>query len=142
PAAMLDPVKVFDLLVKLSEEEGIRVTVKQSAKGAAIAGGSAFVGGLLGGPVGVAVGGAVGGLAGAWATSGQFEPLATVLLRLPQEKRNDLVDSTMDLLRGFDITDAVMLATMLAGNMDLRTQMLAQLSAFATEQLGLMLKPS
>lgn len=47
---------VMRLCCELSAHDQIKVAVKSSAKGAAVAGGSAFVGGLLGGPAGIAVG--------------------------------------------------------------------------------------
>lgn len=47
---------VMRLCCKLSADEQIKVAVKNSTKGAVVAGGTAFVGGLLGGPAGIAVG--------------------------------------------------------------------------------------
>ena len=48
--------EVMRLLSQFAEEKELKLTVTQSARGAAIAGGGAFVGGLLGGPVGIVVG--------------------------------------------------------------------------------------
>lgn len=47
---------VMRLCCELSAHEQIKVTVKNSTKGAMVAGGTAFIGGLLGGPAGIAVG--------------------------------------------------------------------------------------
>lgn len=47
---------VMRLCCEISAQEEIKVAVKGSAKGAMVAGGTAFVGGLLGGPAGIAVG--------------------------------------------------------------------------------------
>lgn len=45
----------------LADKRNMRVTLKQSGKGAAVCGAICFIGGLIGGPVGLAIGGAVGG---------------------------------------------------------------------------------
>lgn len=47
---------VMRLCCEISAHEQIKVAVKHSTRGAALAGGTAFVGGLLGGPAGIAVG--------------------------------------------------------------------------------------
>lgn len=49
-------VKVIEALSQLSEQENLCITVTESAKGALIVGGFAFVGGLVGGPVGLGIG--------------------------------------------------------------------------------------
>lgn len=46
----------------LADNHNMRVTMKQSVKGAAVCGAMCFVGGLVGGPVGLAVGGTLGGV--------------------------------------------------------------------------------
>lgn len=46
----------------LTDNRNMRVTLKQSGKGAAVCGAMCFIGGLIGGPVGLAVGGTVGGV--------------------------------------------------------------------------------
>lgn len=46
----------------LADNHNMRVTLKQSGKGAAICGAICFIGGIIGGPAGLAVGGALGGV--------------------------------------------------------------------------------
>lgn len=46
----------------LADNRNMRVTLKQSGKGAAVCGVMCFIGGLVGGPVGLAVGGTLGGI--------------------------------------------------------------------------------
>lgn len=60
------PVNGQDLLegiAILADSHNLRVTVKESSKGAAVCGAICFIGGILGGPVGLAVGGTIGGIA-------------------------------------------------------------------------------
>ena len=47
---------VMRLCCKISDRRQIKVAVRNSAKGAAVAGGAAFAGGLLFGPLGIAAG--------------------------------------------------------------------------------------
>lgn len=47
---------VMQLCCDLSANQQIKAAVKNSGKGSAVAGGTAFLGGLLGGPPGIAVG--------------------------------------------------------------------------------------
>lgn len=47
---------VMQLCSDLSANQQIKAAVKNSGKGSAVAGGTAFLGGLLGGPPGIAVG--------------------------------------------------------------------------------------
>lgn len=47
---------IVNSLCDLCKHEGLRATVKGSAKGAVIVGSCALLGGLLGGPIGLGVG--------------------------------------------------------------------------------------
>jgi len=47
---------VMGLCCKISDSRQIKAAVQSSAKGAASAGGGAFLGGLLGGPPGIFIG--------------------------------------------------------------------------------------
>ena len=48
--------EITEMLAKLAEEEQLRLSVTEAAKGGIIAGVCAFAGALVGGPVGIAVG--------------------------------------------------------------------------------------
>lgn len=58
----VDMKEFLDGISILAENHNMRATVRQSGKGALIAGACCFVGGLVGGPVGMAAGGTIGGI--------------------------------------------------------------------------------
>ncbi|XP_062405727.1 protein C19orf12 homolog [Sardina pilchardus] len=126
---------VMGLCCKLSGNQQIKVALKNSSKGAAVAGGTAFIGGLLGGPPGLAVGGAVGGLLGCWMTSGQFKPLPQILLELPPNQQQKLYSDIMSVLGSLDWTDVAQLTALVMGNATLQQQVVAALLSFATNEL-------
>ncbi|XP_038126782.1 protein C19orf12 homolog [Cyprinodon tularosa] len=126
---------VMRLCCELSAHDQIKVAVKSSAKGAAVAGGTAFVGGLLAGPAGIAVGGAVGGLLGSWMTSGQFRPLPQILMELPPQQRQQLYAQINDLLGSLDWMDAAELVALVMGNATLQQQVTAALISYVTKEL-------
>lgn len=47
---------ILQVIQQLSENRHIKVTVKESIKGAGLVAGSAFAGSILGGPVGLVIG--------------------------------------------------------------------------------------
>lgn len=55
----------FDAVAILTDEREMRVTLKESGKGALLCGTACFVGGVLLGPVGLAAGGIAGALTAA-----------------------------------------------------------------------------
>ncbi|XP_006802382.1 protein C19orf12 homolog isoform X2 [Neolamprologus brichardi] len=132
PARMDD---VMRLCCEVSAHEEIKVAVKNSTKGAMVAGGSAFVGGLLGGPPGIAVGGAVGGLLGSWLTSGQFRPLPQILMELPPPQQRQLYESITAVLGNLDWTDGAQLISLVMGNSTLQQQVAAALISYVTKEL-------
>nr|XP_033473567.1 protein C19orf12 homolog [Epinephelus lanceolatus]XP_033473576.1 protein C19orf12 homolog [Epinephelus lanceolatus] len=126
---------VMRLCCELSAHDQIKVAVKNSTKGAMVAGGTAFVGGLLGGPPGIAVGGAVGGLLGSWLTSGQFRPLPQILMELPPTQQKKLCDDVMAILGNLDWTDAAQLIALVMGNATLQQQVTAALLNYIKKEL-------
>ncbi|XP_019740168.1 protein C19orf12 homolog [Hippocampus comes] len=126
---------VMRLCCDISSHEQIKVAVKGSAKGALMAGGSAFVGGLVGGPPGIAVGGVVGSLLAAWVSSGQFRPLAQILAELPPAQRDKLCRDVSAVLAGLNWTDAAQLVALVTGNATLQQQVLAALLNYVTREL-------
>ncbi|CAL9701275.1 unnamed protein product [Knipowitschia caucasica] len=126
---------VMRLCCELSAHDQIKVAVKNSTKGALMAGGSAFVGGLLAGPPGIAVGGAVGGLLGSWMTSGQFRPLPQILMELPPAQRDRLYQDVVAVLSNLDWTDAAQLIALVMGNATLQQQVTAAILNYVTKEL-------
>ncbi|XP_062272435.1 protein C19orf12 homolog [Scomber scombrus] len=126
---------VMRLCCELSAHDQIKVAVKNSTKGAMVAGGTAFVGGLLAGPPGIAVGGAVGGLLGSWLTSGQFRPLPQILMELPPAQQQKLCNDVTAVLGNLNWTDAAQLITLVMGNVTLQQQVVAALLGYVTNEL-------
>ncbi|XP_061669698.1 protein C19orf12 homolog isoform X4 [Syngnathoides biaculeatus] len=126
---------IMRLCRDISAHEHIRVAVKSSAKGAMMAGGSAFVGGLLGGPAGVAVGGVMGSMLAGWLSSGQFRPLPQILAELPPAQQRKLYEDVSAVLRGLDWTDAAQLVALVMGNATLQQQVVAALLNYVTKEL-------
>ncbi|XP_051918762.1 protein C19orf12 homolog [Hippocampus zosterae] len=127
---------VMRLCCDISSHEQIKVAVKGSAKGALMAGGGAFVGGLVGGPPGIAVGGVVCSLLAAWMSSGQFRPLAQILAELPPAQRDQLCRDVSAVLAGLNWTDAAQLVALVTGNATLQQRVLAALLNYVTRELG------
>ncbi|XP_031425476.1 protein C19orf12 homolog [Clupea harengus] len=109
--------------------------MKNSSIGAAVAGGTAFIGGLLAGPPGLAAGGAVGGLLGCWMTSGQFKPLPQIILELPSHQQQKLYSDIMSALGTLDWTDLAQLTALVMGNATLQQQVVATLLSYVTKEL-------
>ena len=72
---------ILTVITTLCDDEGLKVTVKGSAKGGLIAGATSAVGGLVLGPLGLAIGGTVGGLI-AYATAEPYKPVSQVRLQI------------------------------------------------------------
>ncbi|XP_066493378.1 protein C19orf12 homolog [Tiliqua scincoides] len=132
------PISVHDvmqLLCRVSEERKMKAAFRHSARGALVAGATAFVGGLVGGPPGIAVGGAVGGLVGAWMTSGQFKPVPQIILELPPLEQQRLYDDAYAIIRNLDWTDLAQLTALVMGNTAIQQQLLATLMNYLTTEL-------
>nr|XP_046251084.1 protein C19orf12 homolog [Scatophagus argus]XP_046251158.1 protein C19orf12 homolog [Scatophagus argus] len=126
---------VMRLCCEISAHDQIKVAVKNSTKGAMVAGGTAFLGGLLGGPPGIAVGGAVGGLLGSWMTSGQFRPLPQILMELPPAQQQKLYNDIVAVLGNLNWMDAAQLIALVMGNTTLQQQVTAALINYITKEL-------
>ncbi|XP_071013719.1 protein C19orf12 homolog isoform X1 [Oncorhynchus clarkii lewisi] len=126
---------VMQLCCDLSANQQIKAAVKNSGKGSAVAGGTAFLGGILGGPPGIAVGGAVGGLLGWWMTSGQFRPLPQIIMELPPHQQQRLYADIMAVLGSLDWTDLAQLTALVIGNATLQQQVTAALLSYITKEL-------
>ncbi len=127
---------ILSVIRALGDEEGIGVTVKESAKGGLIAGVCCAIGGILGGPPGLAVGGAVGGCAAAYAASGRFKPVSQVVEELPEERRQELVEAVRRIVAGFDAADAAELLALVQGNALLKAKIAQEMVTFLGSHLN------
>lgn len=126
---------VIRLCCEISAQDQIKVAVKNSTKGAAMAGGAAFAGGMLAGPAGIVVGGTLGSLLGGWWTSGQFKPLPQILLELPAAEQKKLYQQVVAVLGNLDWADAVQLITLVMGSASLQQQVTAAILSYVTKEL-------
>ncbi|XP_038551247.1 protein C19orf12 homolog [Micropterus salmoides] len=126
---------VVHLCCEISAHDQIKVAVKNSTKGALVAGGTAMLGALLMGPLGIAVGGVVGGLLGFWMTSGQFRPLPQILKKLPPTERKKLYNDIVAVLGNLIWTDAAQLVSLVMGNTTLHQQVTAALLNYIKKEL-------
>ncbi|XP_016403579.1 protein C19orf12 homolog [Sinocyclocheilus rhinocerous] len=127
---------VMALCCKISESRQIKAAVQNSAKGAAVAGGGAFVGGLLGGPPGLFIGSALGGAVGWWMTSDKFHPLHQIIMEMPRQQKTKLYSEVMAVLGKLDWVDLAQLIFLVMGNSSLQMRVLTTLISFATKELG------
>ncbi|XP_056104360.1 protein C19orf12 homolog [Rhinichthys klamathensis goyatoka] len=126
---------VMQLCCEVSASRKMTAAVKSSGKGAAAAGGGAFVGGMVGGPAGIAVGGTLGGLMGTWMTSGQFKPLPEIIMELPPKYRETLYSDVTAALGTLDWTDVTSLIALVMGSATLQERVLAAILYYATKEL-------
>ncbi|KAK7170178.1 hypothetical protein R3I94_000423 [Phoxinus phoxinus] len=127
---------VMGLCCKISDSRQIKAAVQHSAKGAATAGGGAFLGGLLGGPPGIFIGGALGGAVGWWMTNDKFQPLHQIIMEMPPQQKKKLYSDVMAVLGNLDWVDLAQLIFLVMGNSSMQMRVLTTLISFATKELG------
>lgn len=74
--------ELIEAISVLADEQNVRVTVKQSGKGAIICSACCFAGGLLLGPAGLAIGGAAGGVVAYKMTKGKIIKINILVIPL------------------------------------------------------------
>uniref|UniRef100_A0A182TBA0 Uncharacterized protein n=1 Tax=Anopheles maculatus TaxID=74869 RepID=A0A182TBA0_9DIPT len=133
------PINTQELLsavAVLTDKQSMRVTLKSSAKGAAVAGSSTFLGGLVAGPIGLFLGGAVGGLVAYAMTNNQFKPVSHVIMHdLSVREQEQLKQRIVDALSRFQPTDLVVIASLLAGNMAAQQTVITAVVSFLTNEM-------
>ena len=128
---------ILKIITVLGDDENLRITVKQSAKGGLIAGFSCAVGGLIAGPPGLAVGGAVGGCLAAYVTGDSFKPLSTVILyEMEPIDQNALVQAVTNITQNIDAMDALELLAIIQGSNALKAKILSEVTTYCQRQLN------
>ncbi|KAG8185371.1 hypothetical protein JTE90_023117 [Oedothorax gibbosus] len=130
--------EIISFLGELAEEEDMRVTVQQTARGGCIAGGGAVVGGLTAGPVGLAVGGIIGSILGA-ATSKSFKPVAQIIKEMPDHKKERLAGRVRNILTNRDIQTLAALAVTTGAAGAVRHEIVQELQRYITAEMQMAL---
>ena len=129
---------ILTIITTLGDDENLRITVKQSAKGGLIAGISCAVGGLIGGPPGLAVGGAAGGCLAAYVAGNSFKPLSTVILyEMEPIHQRALVEAVTKIIQNLDAMDAIELLALVQGTTALKAKVLSEITTYCQRQLQL-----
>ncbi|XP_076034673.1 protein C19orf12 homolog [Oratosquilla oratoria] len=132
----INTIEIIDLLAELSEEENLRVTVKESVKGGLIAGATTVLGGMLLGPVGLAVGGTFGGITAAILSQDKFRSVASVLRDdLTHTQKQRLASSAMKIVNSLDATDIYHLMSLLTMFTNVRYRLITETINFLSENL-------
>uniref|UniRef100_A0A182IQQ1 Uncharacterized protein n=1 Tax=Anopheles atroparvus TaxID=41427 RepID=A0A182IQQ1_ANOAO len=132
----IDTRKLFDAVGILTDKETMRVALKSSAKGAAVAGSSTFVGGLLGGPFGLFLGGTLGGLVAYAMTNNQFKPVSQIIREdLSVREQERLKQRIVEALSDFHATDLAVILPLLAGNAAAQKAVLSTVVSFITNEM-------
>lgn len=108
------PINVHEILEAcelLARQDNLNICIQESMKGAALAGLSSFFGGVMLGPPGIAIGAAVGGVAGS-SICRQYKPLYQIIQEMSEEDKKRLAVHMQTVLSSLDITDAVLLMTL------------------------------
>uniref|UniRef100_A0A182N1A6 Uncharacterized protein n=1 Tax=Anopheles dirus TaxID=7168 RepID=A0A182N1A6_9DIPT len=136
PTMPINTRELLDAVAVLTDKESMRVALKSSAKGAAVAGSSTFVGGLLAGPVGLFVGGALGGLLAYAVTHDQFKPVSHIIRHdLSVREQERLKERIVTALSQFQATDLLVILPLLTGNAGAQKLVLSTVASFLTNEM-------
>ena len=131
----IDSRELMRAIALIADERNIRVTMKQSGKGALICAAFSFMGGMLLGPMGLALGGAAGGVAAYKATSGSFLPMGEVLLNLTDAQRECLVQHINRAVAEFHPTDLAMLLPLIMNTAAIQEAVLKTAVKYVSNEL-------
>ena len=128
---------ILKVIATLGDDENLKITIKQSAKGGLIAGVSCAVGGLIAGPPGLAVGGAAGGCLAAYLAGNSFKPLSAVILYdMKPIDQKGLVDAVQNVIQNVDVMDAMELIALIQGSNALKAKVLREIQTYCTKQMN------
>lgn len=125
---------LMDGISVLADQQNMRVTVKQSCKGAMICAATCFVGGMILGPVGLAIGGTAGGISAAMMSKGSFKPVSEIIRNdLTVQEREMLTEKIIGAVREFEPTDLALLLPLIMGNPSIQQSVLRTVTSFISE---------
>lgn len=127
--------EISNVLTKFAEDEDIRITVKQSAKGGLIAGFICALGGLIAGPVGLIFGGTAGGIVAAYFSGESFLPVATIINEMDPERKKEMTNSVIKIINKTDAMDALEILAIIQGNNVIKAKVRTNLINICQQQL-------
>ncbi|XP_067007426.2 protein C19orf12 homolog isoform X2 [Anabrus simplex] len=128
--------ELMNVLATLSEQQNLRVAVKESFKGGCIAGAGAMVGGMLLGPPGLAIGGIVGACSASVMARNKFRPVAHIILYdMTPRQQQQLATSIRAIVDDFRVEDAAMLLPLLLNNPTTHAAILSLVTEFITREM-------
>ena len=128
--------EILNIITKLSDDENIRISVQQSAKGGVIAGLICALGGLIAGPIGFVFGGTAGGLVASYFSADTFKPISTVIREMNQARKNELTESVLKIIEKADAMDALEVLAIIQGNSVIKARVKDHLISFCQQQLN------
>ncbi|VVC28170.1 Hypothetical protein CINCED_3A021210 [Cinara cedri] len=131
-----DIMKTLEVIADIFQEENIKICVKESGKGALIAGISSFIGGILGGKSGFLTGGIVGTIA-AYSMSPDYKSFIEIIHDLDYEKQKKLFDAIKNSISSVDITDVVKFSIALATSQSLKEIVIKEAIKFVSNELNM-----
>uniref|UniRef100_A0A023FC85 Hipothetical protein n=2 Tax=Amblyomma TaxID=6942 RepID=A0A023FC85_AMBCJ len=134
------PVKrdeMLDVLCMISNEEKLRVTLKQSARGGLITGASAMAAAVLMGPVGLAVGGALGGCVAAVLMRDKFVSATEIISNMSDDQKDQLVIAAQRAFADIEVADAVELVALLCGDIHIKKRIIRAIVDYFQSQMRL-----
>lgn len=130
--------ELMDAVATLTDKENMRVTLKSSAKGAAVCGAACFAGGLVAGPVGLAIGGTLGALSAGYMSRGRFRSVGDIIRNdMSVREQEKLKDHIMTALSELHPTDIAMLLPLVMGNAAAQRAVLSTVVSFITNEMRL-----
>ncbi|XP_018319605.1 protein C19orf12 homolog [Agrilus planipennis] len=139
------PINSEELMTAVEElcaQENLTVTVKESVKGACIAGICALTGGLLGGPPGLACGGILGSIIGAVQGQGKYKSVVDIIRHdMTPTQREKFIRSLELALSDVTIEDGVKLTLLILNEPSLKLLVIRQIGNFLKNEMGIQMLP-
>ncbi|XP_074038307.1 protein C19orf12 homolog [Leptinotarsa decemlineata] len=126
---------VLEVCELLCQQENLKATIRESAKGAALVGVTSFLGAIVGGRLGLLAGAALGGAA-SMAFGSEFKSLVDIIRQdMTEKQREQLAESVRHLFRGIQLTDTVEIMAMLAQNTSLKSSIINGIVGFIQQEM-------
>ncbi|KAG5888304.1 hypothetical protein JTB14_022192 [Gonioctena quinquepunctata] len=128
---------ILKVCESLAQQENLKITIKESAKGAGIIGIGSIIGALIGGRLGLLACAAVGSAA-SFALGSEFKYVVEIIRDdMTPAQRRQLAGSINSMLGGMQITNAVSVLALLSRNSNLKSSVLQQIIPFFQQEMNM-----